>query len=118
MLIGPAIYIFALTAVAGLATAIGHFRGGLISVGGAIVHGTLAAIGMVLLFAAVFMKGTTGPTRWAFLILLASGVGGFVLTLGFHARNKRLPSGLVVGHALIGAIGFLVLVAGALGTIT
>jgi hypothetical protein len=109
MLIGPAIYIFALAAVSGLALATEHFRGGFPSVGGAIVHGTLASIGLIFLFIAVFMQGATGPTRWALCILSVAGLGGFVLALGFHSRQRRLSPGLVVGHGLIAAVGLIIL---------
>lgn len=113
----PAIVVFALAAVIGLTLAVAHFRGGFPPVGGAVIHGALAATGLGLLFVAVFLRGATGPAQWAFFILLAAGLGGFVLALGFHARKQRLPSALVAGHAMIAVVGFLVLVAGALGLI-
>ena len=44
----------------------------------------------------------------AFCLALSVALGGFFL-LSFHAKKQRLPSAMVVGHALIAVAGFLTL---------
>jgi hypothetical protein len=108
------ILIFAVAAVIGLTMALAVFRGQFPRVASAVIHGLLAATGLVLLIIAVFGGGAAGAARWALGFLLLAALGGFTLALGFHARKKNLPGGFVVGHALIAVIGFLLLLAGAL----
>lgn len=108
------IAIFAVAAVVGLTMAIAAFQGNFPPVPSAILHGVLAAAGLVLLIVAVFVKGAAGPALWALGFFLVAALGGFTLALGFHARRKPLPKGLVAGHALIAVVGFLLLLAGAL----
>lgn len=108
------IAIFAVAAVVGLTMAIAAFQGNFPPVPSAILHGVLAAAGLVLLIVAVFVKGAAGPALWALGFFLVAALGGFTLALGFHARRKPLPKGLVAGHALVAVVGFLLLLAGAL----
>lgn len=106
--------VFAVAAVVGVTMALSVFQGKLPSVASAVIHGALAATGLVLLLVAVLAHGATGPARWALGFLLLAALGGFALALGFHARKKNLPPGFVVGHASLAVIGFLLLLAGAL----
>jgi hypothetical protein len=108
------IAIFAVAAVVGLTMAIAAFQGNFPPVPSAILHGVLAAAGLVLLIVAVCVKGAAGPALWALGFFLVAALGGFTLALGFHARRKPLPKGLVAGHGLVAAVGFLLLLAGAL----
>lgn len=108
------IAIFAVAAVIGLTMAIAAFRGNFPPVPSAILHGVFAATGLVLLLVAVLVKGAAGAALWALGLFLVAALGGFVMALGFHARRKALPKGLVAGHALLAVSGFLLLLAGAL----
>lgn len=108
------IAIFAVAAVVGLTMAIAAFQGKFPPVPSAILHGVLAATGLVLLLVAVLVKGAAGAALWALGFFLVAALGGFTLALGFHARRKPLPQGFVAGHALLAVIGFLLLLAGAL----
>lgn len=108
------IALFAVAAVVGLTMAIAAFQGKFPPVPSAILHGVFAATALVLLLVAVLMKGAGGAALWALGCFLIAAVGGFTLALGFHARKKPLPPGLVAGHALIAVVGFLLLLAGAL----
>jgi hypothetical protein len=108
------IAIFAVAAVVGLTLGVAAFRGHFPPVPSAILHGVLAATGLVLLLVAVFVKGAAGPALWALGFFLVAALGGFGLALGFHARKKALPKGLVAGHAILAVIGFLLLLGGAL----
>jgi hypothetical protein len=102
---------FAVAALAGLAMAVMHFRG--VSpprVVLATLHGLFAASGLVVLLLALIKTGFGGQPGIAFGLLVLAALGGFVL-LGSHAQGKRLPSALVVGHALLAVAGFLTLLA-------
>jgi hypothetical protein len=103
------VILFAVAAVAGLAMAIMHFRG--ISPPRpvlAALHGLFAASGLVLLLLALVKTGFGGKAGIALGLLVVAALGGFVL-LSFHAKNQRLPSALVVGHALLAVAGFVTL---------
>jgi hypothetical protein len=108
------IVLFALAAIIGLTMAIAAFRGRFPPVPSAVLHGLLAASAIVLLLIAVLSQGFAGPAAWALVLLLIAALGGLTLALGFHARSKPLPKGMVAGHALIAVIGLLLLLAGAL----
>ena len=103
--------LFAVAAVAGLTMAVMHFRG--VSpprVVLAVLHGVFAASGLVVLLLALIKTGVGGRPGYALGLLVVAALGGFAL-LGSHAQKKRLPSPLVVGHALLAVAGFLTLLA-------
>ena len=110
--------LFAVAAVAGLTMAVMHFRG--VSppkVALAVLHGLFAASGLVLLLLALIKTGFGGRPGIALGLLVTAALGGFAL-LGSHAQNKRLPSALVVGHALLAVAGFLTLLAAEFALLT
>lgn len=101
--------LFAIAAVAGLTMAIMHFRG--ISPPKpvwATLHGLFAASGLIVLLLALIKTGFGGKAGIALGLLVVAALGGFAL-LSYHAKNQKLPSGLVVGHALLAVAGFLTL---------
>jgi hypothetical protein len=108
------ILVFAIGAVIGLTMALAVFKGRFPPVSSAVLHGLFGATGLVLLIVAVFVYGTTGPVQWAFWLFLIAALGGFFIAFGFHAKKKTIPPGIVVVHALIAVVGFLILLAGAL----
>jgi hypothetical protein len=54
--------------------------------------------------------GMHGAPGIALGLLVVAALGGFAL-LSFHLRGRALPSGLVVGHALLAVAGFVTLLA-------
>jgi len=105
------IVFFAIAALAGLTMAVMHFRKAtpplpLL----AVLHGGFAASGLIVLLLAVVKVGLQGAPAIALGLLLAAALGGFGL-LSFHLRGRALPSGLVVGHALLAVAGFATLLA-------
>jgi hypothetical protein len=76
----------------------------------AVLHGLFAASGLVVLLLAVIKVGMQGAPAIALGLLVVAALGGFGL-LSFHLRGRALPSGLVVGHALLAVAGFVTLLA-------
>ena len=101
--------LFAVAAAAGLTMAIMHFRGfsppkPVL----AVLHGLFAASALVVLLLALIKTGFSGKPAIAAGLLVVAALGGFGL-LSWHARKQRLPSALVVVHALVAVAGFLTL---------
>jgi predicted membrane channel-forming protein YqfA (hemolysin III family) len=108
------ILIFAVAALVGLTMAVAVFQGRFPPIASAVIHGALAASGLVLLIVAVCVHRVGGAARWALGFFLVAALGGFILAFAYHARRKNLPTNFVVGHATLAVIGFLLLLAGAL----
>lgn len=105
------ILLFAIAAVAGLIMAIMHFRKAMPPLPVlAVLHGGFAASGLIVLLLALIKVGMHGAPAIALGLLLVAALGGFGL-LSFHLRGRALPSGLVVGHALLAVAGFVTLLA-------
>jgi hypothetical protein len=107
------VIIFALAAIVGLTMALAVFQGKFPNVGSAVIHGILAAAGLILVLILV-IGGARGATLGALVLFLLAALGGLTLAFGFHARKKNLPPSFVVGHAVLAVIGFLLLLAAAL----
>jgi hypothetical protein len=74
----------------------------------------LGAAGLVLT-AIVVVGGSdsgTGIIPIALLVLLIAALGGFYLA-SIHARKVVAPKGVVIVHAAVAVVGFLLLVGGA-----
>ncbi len=114
MLIVAAV-LFALAAVGGLAMAFIHFKHDRNPPGAlAAVHGVAAATALVILLWAVVQTGAGGAVAWALGLFVAAALGGFFL-VSFHVRKQRLPSPVVVIHALVAVAAFLLLLGGIFG---
>lgn len=114
MLIVAAV-LFALAAVGGLAMAFIHFKQDRNPPGAlAAVHGVAAATALVILLWAVVQTGAGGAVAWALGLFVAAALGGFFL-VSFHVRKQRLPSPVVVIHALVAVAAFLLLLGGIFG---
>ncbi|TWO66007.1 hypothetical protein FN976_26880 [Caenimonas sedimenti] len=75
----------------------------------AMLHGMLAGSGMTLVIYAGIAAGMPNGA-WAGLILLGiAAVGGVVLNLAYHWRNKELPAPLILIHAPVAVIGLVLL---------
>ena len=107
------VVLFSVAALFGLAMAIMHFSGKTPPpVGLAVLHGVFAASGLVLLLVSLW-PDFNGRAIWALGFFVLAALGGFTLALGFHARGKMLPSGLVAGHGLLAVLAFLILLTAA-----
>jgi len=104
-----AILVFAVTAVGGLILAFLHFRGRHRPFPLALVHLLGGATGLVLLLLAVLQGEAPSQARLALGLFLAAALGGFVL-LAFRLQKKSLSSPVVVIHAGVAVVAFVLLV--------
>jgi hypothetical protein len=74
----------------------------------ALVHGALAASGLVLLTLAVLGEGGAQQARVPLGLFVVAALGGFAL-FSFHLRKKQLPMGVIMVHALVAIVAFLIL---------
>jgi hypothetical protein len=103
-----AILLFALSAAGGLLLATLHFRGKNRPWPLAILHGLLAASGLVILLVAVAGGGAPEQAKLASILFVAAALGGFLL-FAYHLQKKRLPSLVVVIHAGVAVAAFVIL---------
>ncbi len=77
----------------------------------AMLHGFLAAAAVTLLLYATATVGLPGMALAALVLFLAAAGGGVVLNLKYHWRQLPLPKWLVVVHAVVAVVGFVLLLA-------
>lgn len=80
----------------------------------ALVHGTVAASGLVALVFAVLAPGAASGARIALGLFVVAAIGGFVL-FSFHLRSRALPIPLVGLHGLVAVVAFVFLLIAFLG---
>lgn len=81
----------------------------------AMLHGLLAGSALTLLLYAYFTVGLPALAGWALLLFLVAGLGGAYLNLGYHAKAVLLPKTIVVVHAVIAVVGYVLLLIAVLG---
>ena len=80
------------------------------------MHGLFAASALTLLLYAYFTVGLPALARWALLLFLAAAGGGVVLNLGYHLRGALLPKSIVLVHAAIAVVAYVMLLTAVLAT--
>ena len=75
----------------------------------AMLHGLLAASGLTLLAYAYFVAAVPGTAAVALLLFLFAAGGGVILNLGYHLKSAPLPVWLVLVHATIAVVAFILL---------
>lgn len=111
-----AVLIFAIGAVGGLILANSVLRGRLPSWGLSLLHAALGATGLVLTGIVVLSGSEEGQgiIPIALVILIVAALGGFYLA-SHHARKVPGPKPVVLIHAGVAVIGFLLLCGGVFG---
>jgi hypothetical protein len=108
--------LFVLTALGGLAMAAIRFSGNRNPpVWLAMFHGLLAGAGVTLLAYAALVAGVAAIGWWALLLFLVAAAGGVTLFLAYEWKRILLPSWLVVVHAVVAVIAFVLLLVAAFG---
>lgn len=109
-----ALILFALAAAGGVVMAALRFSGKpQPPLGLALVHGAAAAAGLVALIALVAKGGTASSVTTSLVLFLVAALGGFGL-FSFHLRKLALPIWIMMVHALVGLLAFVILLVAAL----
>ena len=111
-----AIILFGLAALGGLVMAFQVFRGrdrpwSWLAMG----HGFLGAAGLTLLVYATAMAGVAALVNVGLVVLLAAAAGGATLALKYHVKMLPLSRPLVLGHAVLAVVGFVLVLLGGRG---
>ena len=80
----------------------------------ALLHGALAASGLVVLALAVFGNKASGHAGLALGLFVLAALGGFGL-FSFQLRKMTLPLPVVFIHGAVAVIAFLILLATVIG---
>jgi hypothetical protein len=75
----------------------------------AMLHGLLAASGLTLLVYAVCTTPVPSGARIGLALFLLAAAGGAVMSLAYKWRQRLLPVWLVLAHATLAVIGFVLL---------
>ncbi|MET3554732.1 MULTISPECIES: hypothetical protein [Burkholderia] len=103
--------IIAIAALGGLVMAGMRFAGkDLPPTGLAMLHGVLAAAAITLLIYAAATIGLSGLAIAAILLFVVAAAGGVFMNLSYHWKHRPLPKGIVVIHALVAVVGFILLI--------
>src|ERR1700750_537481 len=104
-----ALVLFAVAALGGLTMAVMRFRGAeRPPTGLALLHGALAAAGLIALIVAMTETGVPALARTALVFFIVAALGGFYL-FAQHMQKKALPIPILVVHAGVAVIGFVIL---------
>jgi hypothetical protein len=115
LMVRTAAVLLTLTALGGLAMAGIRFAGDKQPPAWlAMLHGLLASAAVTLLIYAQATVGLPGIALGALILFVFAALGGAYLNLNYQWKQVLLPKGLVVGHALIAVIGFVMLLVAAL----
>jgi len=110
-----AVIVFAIAALGGLVLATVYvLQGKLAPWPLSLLHAALGALGLLLLIYAAVTSGLSSTALAALLILVIAVLGGFYLA-SIHLGGKVAPRPVVFIHAGAAVIGFLVLLAAAIG---
>lgn len=109
-----ALALFAIAAVGGAVLAYLRISNKPLPTPLALLHGALAATGLVVLALGVF--GGSAPNRagLALGLFVVAALGGFVL-FSFHLRKVPLPVPVVVIHGAVAVTAFLILLVAVVG---
>src|SRR5262245_31592847 len=98
--------LFGLAAIGGATLATLHFRGrSPLPMPLALLHGLLAATGLVVLIISALQPGFGGLAMLSLVIFLLAALGGFYL-FSFQLRGLPLPSGIILVHGSAAVIAF------------
>jgi hypothetical protein len=104
-----ALVLFAIAALGGVTMAVIRFRGAeRPPTGLALLHGAFAAAGIIVLIVAMLSTPNPAQARTALVLFIVAALGGFYL-FAQHVQKRALPIPIILVHALIAVIGFLIL---------
>jgi hypothetical protein len=101
------IFIFAFAALLGIILLSYVLRNKETPKGLAIIHGSIAALGLILLITLIIISPAKAYLSLIFFVL--AGLGGFTIMYR-DLTGKFLPKWLALGHGLIAVTGFILLI--------
>lgn len=101
---------FAIAALIGIIL-VSMYAKGKLTVGGALLHGLFAVIGVILLIVAVVKAQTAPIGSYSLILFIIAALGGLVL-ISMHLTKGMLSKPLIGVHAIIAVIGFLMMLSG------
>ncbi len=105
--------LFGIAALGGLLLATLRLKNRALPMPLALIHGAVAAAGLVALLLLVLANGGAHNAGVALVLFVVAALGGFFL-FSFHLRNKPLPIPVMAVHALVAVAGFALLLLGVL----
>jgi hypothetical protein len=113
-LMATAAILFAIAAIGGATMAAMRLQGReLPPLWLALVHGGVAAAGLITLIVTVAQMTVVPTTAVVSLIgFILAALGGFALFLLFHMKKKALPINIMLAHATLAVISFVILLIG------
>lgn len=78
-------------------------------------HGLLAGAGLTLLIYAALTSRIPQMAIIALMLFLVAAAGGIVLNLGYQWKQRPLPVPLMIGHALLAVVAFVLLLGASVG---
>ncbi|SEN65854.1 hypothetical protein [Nitrosomonas marina] len=109
-----AIVIFAIAAIGGVFMATKVLSGQLAPWPLSIVHALLGATGLIMLIMMVLEGSAAGAVTAALGLLVVAALGGFYLA-SLHMKQVVAPKNVVIIHAGVAVVGFLILLSVFLG---
>lgn len=82
----------------------------------AMLHGFLAGAAVTLLLYALFTVGLPALAILATMLFVLAALGGLFMNLRYHWNRLEIPKWLVIVHAAIAVLGFLLLLVATLST--
>lgn len=81
-----------------------------------ILHGALAATGLLVLLYALFAGAQAAPVMVGAVLLVIAALGGFFM-FSYQLRKAPPPKAVVIVHALAAVLGVVCLLGNALGLV-
>jgi len=103
-----ALIVFAVAAVGGLTLAVSVLRGKLAPWALSLAHAALGATGIGLLGYGMMQGATATRVTIALALFVLAALGGFYLA-SIHRQQRIAPKGVVLAHAGVAVVGFLIL---------
>lgn len=113
-MIVTSIALFLVAALFGLYMAARVFGGNLPPWIAVILHGVLAASGLLVLIYALFVGAQSAAATIGAVLLVIAALGGFFM-FSYQLRKAMPPKAVVVVHALAAVLGVVCLIANAMG---
>ncbi|HVR82653.1 MAG TPA: hypothetical protein VHF02_11325 [Luteimonas sp.] len=80
-----------------------------------LLHGLLAGGGVTLLLYAALAFSIPKMALVALVLFLIAALGGVVMNLNYQWKQRPLPAPLLIGHALLAIVAFVLLLGAAFG---